>query len=286
MTKSFAVSIVTCIRDQNIQLFEACARSVTQQSGKNEWIVIDDGSSPSNAAANRRIVRECGGRDLATTYIARRESAGLSVSRNFGLRRCRGEWVVILDSDDELHPELCDLLRHLDKRIGLACFRAEYLKADGSVEVRSTSPWNELFQIHGGTSLDPFLWFDFYYHGMIARREIFTSIGGYDETLPVGEDQDILLKAGEMLMVDQVAFVDRTGYRYRENLAGVCATRWSEVEQNYTKTMVAASNRRGASYSACRLVGAQNFNHALVDEYEYFDNKYWVRWAEAINDLR
>ena len=46
--------------------------------------------------------------------------------------------------------------------------------------VETAGRYIEMFRQYGGSSLDPFLWFDFYYHGLIARKEVVRRFGGYD----------------------------------------------------------------------------------------------------------
>src|SRR5205814_2339040 len=121
----------------------------------------------------------------------------------------------------------------------------------------------------GKTSADPFLWFDFYYHGIIARSTLVKKIGGYTSALEVGEDQDVLLRACEALSIGQVLFWNDISYFYRQNPYGVCSTRWQEVEENYLATMLSAATRRGAAFEACRYAETAVIDDAAIDVYQY-----------------
>jgi glycosyltransferase involved in cell wall biosynthesis len=275
------ISIVTCVFNQDEQLFRACSKSVEAVVGKFEWIIVDDGSDPTFCEMYDKIIG-----DLRSPFHIRKISletnSGLSVARNIGISNAVGDWIVVLDSDDEISPEIVNALSSLDSKVSLVCCRAEYLKIDGTIEIRAVSQWEKLFKKFAFSIVDPFLWYDFYYHGLIARRSIIDAIGGYNNTLRIGEDQDILLRACESIPLSGITFIDRVGYRYRENPFGVCNTHWSEVEKNYTSTMVAAARRRGADFSACRLAGERDIDGAKIDEYEYRLDKKWIRWRELI----
>jgi len=85
-------------------------------------------------------------------------------ARNAALEHATGEWVVVLDSDDRLAAKLAGLLVALPSGVGLVAFEATYFTNE-DCEHRRIRHFERLFSSYGGTILDPFLWFDFYYHG-------------------------------------------------------------------------------------------------------------------------
>ncbi|MHC4049213.1 glycosyltransferase family 2 protein [Bradyrhizobium sp. 25ACV] len=215
------ISIVTCIYDQDIDLFSACAKSVAAQTGKFEWIIVDDGSRKPKIDEYRDVLAQLS-LWRSTEIIELDVNVGLSLARNVGIPRARGSWIVVLDSDDELGKATVETLSLLPSASRLACFDVDYVRSNGGVEKRRMRRWSELYRQFGRTVADPFLWFDFYYHGMIARRDVFNSIGLYDGSFRVGEDQDVLFKACELIEVDQLQFIEEVGYIYMENPKGVC----------------------------------------------------------------
>src|SRR5205085_7863231 len=175
-------------------------------------------------------------------------------ARNHGLSESRGEWIVVLDSDDELEPGIVGAITALPSAAALVSCEARYFD-ENYEEYRPIQRYELLYKRFGRTPLDPFLWFDFYYHGIVARRWVLEAIGGYDPKLKVGEDQDVLLRALEAIDIASVHFLRSLGYHYRRNAAGVCVTAWPEVLKGYTATMLKAAARRGASFGGCRLKG-------------------------------
>lgn len=113
------ISVVILTKNEEHQI-EACIRSVLWA---DEVIVIDDHSNDKTVA----IAKELG----AIVYDhALREN--FAAQRNFGLEKTRGEWVLFLDADERISPELS---REITEAIsdeknqcsGYACKRDDYL---------------------------------------------------------------------------------------------------------------------------------------------------------------
>ena len=269
--------MITCVRNQREGFFTECAASVATQSADIEWIITDDGSSDDAARSYRKIIDAVAGH-VRVQLITLPQPSGLSRARNVALENAAGKWVVVLDSDDRLAPNLGRVLLALPSHLGLVAFEATYF-SDDTCEHRRIRHFEQLFNSYGGTVLDPLLWFDFYYHGIIARKNLLRRIGGYLDELEVGEDQDILFRAVEALPREQVCFVHEIGYEYRNNPAGVCCQRWEAVKCNYTATMLAAANRRGANFRDCRFAGVKEVDGSHVDQYQYRSvSGEWLSW--------
>ncbi|HMM53351.1 MAG TPA: glycosyltransferase family A protein, partial [Burkholderiaceae bacterium] len=73
---------------------ERCLQSVTEQTLRDiEIIVVDDGSTDDTAA---RVEAHADPR----LTLSRKPNGGPSSAKNLGLDRARGEFVLLLDSDD------------------------------------------------------------------------------------------------------------------------------------------------------------------------------------------
>ncbi len=280
MSKKLDISVITCVWNQPEEFFTECAASVGALSADIEWIITDDGSSDDAARSYREIVDAVAGH-VPVHLITLPQRSGLSRARNVALERARGQWVVVLDSDDRLAGSLGRMLIELPSHVGLVAFEAAFFSED-SCEHRRIGHFERLFSSYGGTIFDPFLWFDFYYHGIIARQKLLRRIGGYLDRLKVGEDQDILFRAVEALARDQVRFVHEIGYEYRNNPAGVCCREWEAVKCNYIETMLVAAKRRGGNFQDCRFAGVKEVDGCQVDQYQYRSvSGKWLSW-EAI----
>ncbi|HHY83212.1 MAG TPA: glycosyltransferase [Clostridiales bacterium] len=83
---------------------EKCINSLLEQTHKDiEVLIIDDGSTDNSGA----ICEEMAKKDNRVVYI-RQENQGVSVARNTGLDKARGEWITFVDSDDWVEPAMCE----------------------------------------------------------------------------------------------------------------------------------------------------------------------------------
>lgn len=81
---------------------EACIVSVLKQTYHQlELVLIDDGSPDGCGAICDRFA----GMD-SRVRVFHKENGGTGSARNLGLEVCRGEWIAMLDADDELAPDM------------------------------------------------------------------------------------------------------------------------------------------------------------------------------------
>jgi succinoglycan biosynthesis protein ExoO len=89
--------------------------SVLQQSWQNfEIIVVNDGSLDGTAGLIARLAAT----DRRLIQIDLRENLGVSAARNVGLRRATGDWLALLDADDEFLPTRIGRLVEIAEQTG------------------------------------------------------------------------------------------------------------------------------------------------------------------------
>jgi glycosyltransferase involved in cell wall biosynthesis len=85
-----------------------CVKSCLAQSLDDfELIVVDDGSDDNTLAALATF------EDPRLEVVAHETNRGISATRQDGVTRARGEWIVVVDSDDELVPGALERLSEL-----------------------------------------------------------------------------------------------------------------------------------------------------------------------------
>ena len=92
-----SVAIITCNEERNL------ARTLASVSFADEIVVVDSGSTDRTV----EIARSFGARVLI------REWPGFAAQKNFAIQQCSGTWVLSLDADEELSPELRTQIRLL-----------------------------------------------------------------------------------------------------------------------------------------------------------------------------
>ena len=97
MTALLSVAIVTLNEEENI------ARTLRSVAWADEILVVDSGSSDRTV----EIARAMGAR------VVERAWPGFAAQKNFAIAQCRSAWVLSLDADEELTPELQAQIRTL-----------------------------------------------------------------------------------------------------------------------------------------------------------------------------
>jgi glycosyltransferase involved in cell wall biosynthesis len=163
--------------------------SALKQTYKHiEIIVVDDGSKDNT----REIIASCKGK---IKYLYK-ENGGESSARNFGIQKAGGDYVAFLDSDDQWQPE--KLQKQLDKLMehpdfGIALSNLEFVDENGISSTRNLR--NKI--IHDGYILpyilkDPGLGCG---STVLAKKEVFTVVGLFDESFYTAADQDWIFRA-------------------------------------------------------------------------------------------
>lgn len=191
------ISVVITTYNDGPMLGEALRSVAGQTLLPQEILVIDDGSEPATAPGIIEAFRAETG--LGVEYV-RQENAGPSAARNTGLRHARQEFIAYLDADDHWLPT------HLERKLGRLRERdASYSTAyDGFIEYDHdtgrplpTIPTGSyegpieaaLLGVPNGVPAGmPF---------QLHRREALVKVGGFDESLRVNEDFDLLLRLGK-----------------------------------------------------------------------------------------
>lgn len=103
--KASLVSIIVPVYGTEAYL-PACIESICNQSYTNIQIILVDDQSPDRCPEICDAYAERDGR----IQVIHQENKGVSGARNTGLRRADGEYVMFVDSDDELLPNAVDVL--------------------------------------------------------------------------------------------------------------------------------------------------------------------------------
>jgi glycosyltransferase involved in cell wall biosynthesis len=196
-------------------------RSVLRQTeGDWELCLVDDGSED---AAVREILDAAAARDSRIRVQYRQSNAGIVAASNDALEMARGEFVCLLDHDDELHPEaLAEVAAAIDRapeadyvytdedKINLAGRHSQaFFKPDWSPERMRTQMYT--------------------CHFSVLRRALVEEVGGFDAAFEGSQDWDLILKVTERARA--IVHVPRVLYHWRiletSAAAGDAAKPWA-----------------------------------------------------------
>ncbi|QZY47410.1 mycofactocin biosynthesis glycosyltransferase MftF [Mycolicibacterium austroafricanum] len=170
-------------------------------------VVVDDGSAAAVSPG------DFDGARCDVEVIRHERSKGPAAARNTGLAACRTDFVAFLDSDVVPHRGWLEaLLGHFcDPAVALAAPRIVGLGHSDQLiaryeAVRSSLDLGEReapVMPYGPVSYVPSA-------AIICRRAALVEVGGFDETLPSGEDVDLcwrLIESGSRLRYEPIALV-------------------------------------------------------------------------------
>jgi glycosyltransferase involved in cell wall biosynthesis len=175
------VSVVIPCYGQAQFLSDAVASVVAQTIPWWEAIIIDDGSPDDTAMVAKRLIAEYGPR----VRLIRQENRGVSAARNAGIAASRGRFILPLDADDAIEPEMLAITA-----IGLG----HYPPTTVVYTQYRTFGDRDVLEPLADFDLDLLTVWDFVPYCSLFRREAWEAVGGYNEDMVEGyEDWDFWL---------------------------------------------------------------------------------------------
>ena len=198
-------SIVTPVYDTPAGVLRAMLRSVRRQRFRDwELCLVDDASSRPHVAT---VLAAAERRDPRIRVQTRSDNGGIVAASNDALAMARGEFIVLLDHDDKLHPDaLAFVAEALDDEP-----EADYLYTDEDKIDR--------VGLHFGPFCKPD-WSPermrtqmYTCHLSVLRRSLVEEVGGFDPEFEGSQDWDLVLKVTERAR--RVVHVPRVLYHWR-----------------------------------------------------------------------
>ncbi len=164
-----------------------------QHATSLEIIIIDDGSSDTTTG----VVMANIGAGENIQLLKMQKNSGVSAARNAGIRIAKGRFLAFLDADDIWLPEkLCKQIEAMEKdpSITLVSCNSQLIAESGlpvKVGHLNRPP------MEGDEAWKTLLIYNFLpTPTVLTRTSLVKEIGGFDESLAVGEDLDLWIKLG------------------------------------------------------------------------------------------
>lgn len=105
------ISVIIPVYNTEVYL-EECLQSVLTQTFRDfEVIIVDDGSTDGSASICDRFAQE-----FPNIKAIHQKNQGVSAARNAGISHARGKYLLFLDSDDVIHPQMLSLLADIQEK--------------------------------------------------------------------------------------------------------------------------------------------------------------------------
>lgn len=173
-----------------------------------EIIVVDDASTDGSLSAAGKFPGKI-------NIVSHDKNKGLSAARNTGIRNASSDLIAFVDADDVWKPDFLYNMHELIHK-----FPEAGIYASGYEEKYPGMTLNVHKNIEFGEGemqlVDDFFKANlhqpiFWYGSAVVRREVFDSVGNFDETVTYGEDTDFNIRAG---LKYQLAYYNGIGASY------------------------------------------------------------------------
>jgi glycosyltransferase involved in cell wall biosynthesis len=203
MSEAPLITVVIAYHGEPVEFVQECLDSMRSQTFRSwECILVNDGFSNEGVTA---VVQ--GLDDSRFTVVHHERNRGLGAARNTGIRAAKAPLIALLDDDDWLDDSF------LDVTYGALADRpdADWVVVDWKVFGTKDEVWP--FPIDDSVNCPAH--FIFVGSGVLMRKSVWDSIGGYseDEVLRGGEDWDFWISAAERGL--HPIHVRRPLYNYR-----------------------------------------------------------------------
>jgi O-antigen biosynthesis protein len=201
------VSVIMPTYNTPKRFLRLAIESVLAQSYPNWELCIADDASPDPSV--RRVIEEFVQRDPRIKVTYRNSNGHISAASNSALELATGEFVALLDHDDELAPHaLHFMVEAINQNPSAQLIYSDEDKIDQSgrrVEPHFKTDWN------------PDLLFSQNYvsHLSLYRRDLMTTVNGFRIGVEGSQDHDLLLRCLPYLKPKDVLHIPKVLYHWR-----------------------------------------------------------------------
>jgi glycosyltransferase involved in cell wall biosynthesis len=197
------ISIITPVYNTDPDLLRACIDSVRRQAYPNwELCLADDGSTSAGTLA---VLREQTDPRIRVTRLE--TNARISAASNAALALATGEFIALLDHDDELTPNaLFEVVTHLNSAPATDVVYSDEDKLDP--DGRCSEPF-----FKPDWSPEHLLTAMYTCHLTVARRSLVERIGGFRIGYEGAQDHDLMLRLSDV--TSNIHHLPRVLYHWR-----------------------------------------------------------------------
>jgi GT2 family glycosyltransferase len=232
------ISVLLPAYNSKVGWLERALDSVLSQVYPNwELCVCDDGSGEGRV---RRVLSAYERLDPRVKVRYGGENGGISAASNAALSMATGEFVALLDHDDELTPDaLFEVVRLLQEHPD-----ADFVYSDEDLLDEAGEPLVPHFK--PDWSPDLLMSYNYITHLAVCRRTLVEEIGGFREGFEGSQDYDLFLRLAEK--TDRIHHVPKVLYHWWR-VEGSTGTNSSYTHERSLRALEDALERRGIAGS-------------------------------------
>jgi len=196
-----------------------------------EIIVVDDGSSDNTSTFIKN--------NYKSVKLIKQKNLGVSKARNVGIKNSSGDWIALLDSDDEWKKNKLEVqIKSLSEYDYYSVCHTNEIWIRNGIRVNQ----KKRHQKYGGDIFDKCL--DICRispSSIIFKKNIIDEVGWFDEGLPICEDYDLWLRITanfKILFIDKPLVIKYGGHsdQLSKSVNGIEAYRIKSLENLLSNT--------------------------------------------------
>jgi GT2 family glycosyltransferase len=202
------ISIITPVYDVDPKWLKKCIESVKKQSYENwELCLYDDASTKKETVL---CLKKTEGSDRRIKIAYGKINQHISGASNEALKMATGEFITLLDNDDELSPDaLYENVKILNKHR-----KADFIYSDEDKLTLKGDRVDPFFK--PDWSSDLFLSMMYTCHLGVYRKSIVDQIGGFRKGLEGSQDYDLVLRFIEKTDPKRIFHIPKILYHWRK----------------------------------------------------------------------
>lgn len=144
------ISIIVPVYKVPLEFLRECFDSLVAQTLQDcEIIVISDGAPDAECS----VCEEYAVKDSRFKFF-KRDHAGVSAARNFGIEQARGEYITFVDADDWIQPETCESTYTFAKQNNSDLVFCDLLFFEGEISTQRTAFSNQNLPLLTNSDID------------------------------------------------------------------------------------------------------------------------------------
>ncbi|MGN0314992.1 MAG: glycosyltransferase [Fusicatenibacter sp.] len=281
------VSIIVPV--YNIEKYlDDCIDSILKQVyQKIEVVLVDDGSDDGSSEKCDEWKKRDG-----RIKVIHQNNQGLSAARNAGIKEAEGEYILFVDGDDVIHPQMVELLFDTVIKHGCKIAFCEYEKFSDTTEIEKQRKERQAAYHVEIVSAEEYLikllcykvrdvvWNGLYYRDIVLQNKFI--IGKRNE--------DVWWKYLAIDAADEIASISNSLYYYRQREESIMSTfcglkAFDDLEGRYNRGVYIADKYPALKTLALSEVIAVCMNF-YVYAHKYLDGMEWIQGLNMINQYR
>jgi len=272
------VSVIMPIYNTPIRYVKDAIESIFKQAydGSIELSIFNDGSTENYSQHLERLLDSLEFMDgVRLVYTKSHKNTGVGKARDSAIRNSSGEYIMLLDSDDVLHPEAikkCTNILNNYKKVQLVYSNLRRVSCDlkQTIYRMNSAVFQSLHEEFKHSLNDPILHTTFILKVQMFRREAYFNLDGYNFRCSPGEDIEFCIRLS--LSTDHINLcpVNDELYIYRDNPLGVYTKRYNELVTNIEDAILYNAKKIDDSISKVKRIG--KIRDTFVTCYALYDN--------------